>query len=188
MPTPAASLPQTTDSKMLGFPGPTASFGLAPPSEANGSSVVAANYTAPIRTPVLSEAGALTSLPQGKEFGTGPTRGLSPLPPGAGNLLPLDHPVTTGRPDATACQSSAALSSPPSDQFEYVQDRLRKMGATYYLLETCGDAKREFRFYCKMSIGGNPRVTRPFWSVEADPLKAMTMVLKQIEDWQTGGG
>ena len=31
-----------------------------------------------------------------------------------------------------------------------------------------------------MSIGGNPRVTKPFWCVDSDPLKAMTKVLKQV--------
>ena len=76
----------------------------------------------------------------------------------------------------------------PSDRFEYVQERLRQLGATYYVLETCGEEKREFRFLCKMSIGGNPRVTKLFWCLDGDPLKAMTEVLNQVEDWQSGGG
>jgi hypothetical protein len=96
----------------------------------------------------------------------------------------LDHGAATGHSNDPA---EPASSMTPGDQFKYIQDRLRKLGATYYLLETCGDQKREFRFYCRMSIGGNPRVTKPFWCFDGDPLKAMAQVLRQVEDWQSGG-
>ena len=69
-----------------------------------------------------------------------------------------------------------------------VLDRLKKLGATYFLLETYGDEVRQFRFYCRMAIGGNPRVTKHFWCSDSDPLKAMTQVLKQVQDSQVGGG
>ena len=59
------------------------------------------------------------------------------------------------RPPIRNCRAPVA-----SDQFKYIQERLRQLGATYFVLETYGDEKREFRFYCRMSIGGNPRVTQ----------------------------
>jgi len=71
---------------------------------------------------------------------------------------------------------------PPGDQLNYVLDRLRQLGATYYLLETCGNEKREFRFYCKMAVGGNRGMTQPFWCIDSEPLKAMTAVLQQVQD------
>ena len=97
---------------------------------------------------------------------------------------------TGPRPSTKRCLESdtgPVASISPADQFKYVQERLRQLGATYYLLETCGDQKAEFRFFCKMSVGGNPRVNIPFWCIDADPLKAMTQVLKQVEAWQGGG-
>jgi hypothetical protein len=188
VPPPATSAPQAADPRTLGFPGPAARFGPAPQDETKRSPVVAANYTAPVNTPPSSDAGTSAGFSQDKDLGIGPTRRLSPVSPGMDNLLPLDHPVATAHADAAAQRSGSAGNSSPSDQFNYVQVRLRQLGATYYLLETCGDEKREFRFYCKMSIGGNPRFTQPFWSCDGDPLKAMTQVLKQVEDWRSSGG
>jgi hypothetical protein len=78
-------------------------------------------------------------------------------------------------------------SSNPDAKFSFIQDRLKRLGATYYLLEAWGDQKDAYRFYCRMSIGGNPHVTRSFEHVDADPLQAMAKVLEQIEDWQKRG-
>ena len=180
--------PQAIDSKAFGFSSPAGCPGPVPQNEMARSPVVTASYNAPINTPPAAEQTLLASFSQDKDVGVGPARRLSPLPPGEGNLIPLDPSPIVGHSDAQAHPSGSAGNSLPSDQFKYVQDRLRQMGATYYVLETCGDEKREFRFYCRMSIGGNPRVTKPFWCFNSDPLKAMTEVLKQIEDWQSGGG
>jgi hypothetical protein len=162
-------------------------FGSLAPDRA-GSHVMAANYNAPMDTPQQNGPELSTTFPQGKDGGLGPNRGLSPLPAGMGNLLSVDPPATAGHRDGAAATLPPAGGSLPGDQFKHVQDRLRELGATYYLLETCGDQKREFRFYCRMSVGGNPQVTQPFWCFDGDPLKAMTQVLKQVEDWQRGGG
>ncbi len=186
-PTPAADSPRANDPKTLGFQGPSGGFGPAPQGETTRSPVVAANYTAPIGTHISAETGPSTSFSQNKEPGSGPAQ-LSPLPPGTGNLLPLDHRTMTGQFDAPASQGGPADGSPSNDRLKYVLGRLRKLGATYFVLDTYGDEIREFRFYCKMSVGGNPRVTKPFQCFDGDPLKAMTQVLKQVEDWQSGGG
>jgi len=183
LPSQTTGLPQT-DPKILAS-GP---IGYRPASQGEmmRSQVVAASYTAPATPP--NDANLSTSFPQSKDFGIAPNQSLSRVPAGTDNLLPLEHHGTTGHPDTLASRGGLASSLSPSDQFKYVQDRLRQLGATYYVLETCGDEKRDFRFYCRMSLGGNPRVTKPFWCFDRDPLKAMTLVLKQVEDWQTGGG
>lgn len=165
------------------------SGGLGPmhQSEATRSQVIAANYNAPVAaTPSLGGAGLPTSFPQNRDPIAGANRGLSPIPPGTDSLLPLD-PQGHGRPAVVPGTPSGLAADSPADQFKHVQERLRQLGATYYLLETCGDQKSEFRFFCRMSIGGNPRVTVPFWCIDGDPVKAMTQVLKQVEDWQSGG-
>ena len=88
--------------------------------------------------------------------------------------------------------SAAAVAAPPEhlssdQQFQHVLDRLKKLGATYYWLEAWGDQEHEYRFFCRMAVGGNPHVTRPFYSVDSDPVKAMNQVLQQVKNWQDGG-
>ena len=73
--------------------------------------------------------------------------------------------------------------SSSSDQCKRVLDRLRQLGSTDEELDFCGD---KYRFSCKISIGGNPQVAKPFSCFDTDPVKAETTVLKQVEDWQRG--
>jgi hypothetical protein len=62
------------------------------------------------------------------------------------------------------------------------------MGATYYLLEAWGDQQQQYRFYCRMAIGGDSHVVKPFQCIDNDPLHAMTKVLEEVEAWQKHGG
>ena len=43
--------------------------------------------------------------------------------------------------------------------FTTIQNRLRQLGATYYLLGVLGGQQQRYRFYCKMAVGGNPNYT-----------------------------
>lgn len=67
-----------------------------------------------------------------------------------------------------------------------IQLRLRELGATYYLLETWGNGEELYRFSCKMAIEGNTGFVRHFEAVDADPLRAMLLVLRQVETWRDG--
>ncbi len=67
-----------------------------------------------------------------------------------------------------------------------VQERLRELGATYYLLESWGSDQRLFRFYCKVAVGGNADYTHWFEAIHADPLQAMQQVLRRVEAWRGG--
>jgi hypothetical protein len=79
-----------------------------------------------------------------------------------------------------------APSAQRSDSFSYVQDRLRQLGATYFLLETMGGQQQLYRFYCRIAVGGNANYTRYFEATDADPLRAMTQVVEQVESWRSG--
>ena len=184
----ATGSPQANDPKTLGFSSQLGGLGSTPQAETTRSPVIAASFTAPITAPPLNESGPSPSFPGSKDLSSGPTPRLSPLPPGMDNLRPLDRSATTGHSDApTACPSGSAASL-SNNQLWNVLDRLQKLGATYFVLEPCGDEKREFRFLCRMAIGGNPRVTKLFWCFDGDPMKAMNQVLKQVEEWQGRGG
>jgi len=92
---------------------------------------------------------------------------------------PLQNAVIRPDPEPTA------MGDPP-DRFTYVLDRLRELGATYYLLETWGNEGQRFRFHCKMAIGGNPSYTRHFEASDRDALQAMARVLTEVEGWRAG--
>ena len=97
--------------------------------------------------------------------------------------------------------SSAPLQPPPADpslgnlpiglpvaaaELRDIQERLRELGATYYLLESWGSDQQLFRFYCKVAVGGNADYTHWFEAIHADPLQAMQQVLRRVEAWRGG--
>jgi hypothetical protein len=69
-----------------------------------------------------------------------------------------------------------------------MEQRLRELGATYYLLETWGAGGDRYRFFCKMAIAGNADYNRNriFQATAVDPLRAMQDVLGQVEQWRSG--
>lgn len=87
----------------------------------------------------------------------------------------------------------APRAQPADDQSTVIQERLRQLGATYYLLESWGSREQLYRFYCKVAVGGNPNYTQYFEATDSDPLRTMTRVLQQVEAWRAerkveGGG
>ena len=100
-------------------------------------------------------------------------------------LRPIEqprHPVEI----AHAAELLSGRSPAAADRFAYIQDQLRRLGATYYLLESWGDEQPLYRFYCKMAIGGNAGYTRYFEATDANPLQAMVQVLREVEAWRNG--
>ena len=164
------------------------------PSEAPtlGSAAVAA---APLRLD-RNFNNAPGGLPGGERLRAqqlGPVDGASavPVPPSAGIVAGYDSPLD--RPDYASVASETGgpigLRSgglPPSDQFGYVEKRLRQLGATYYLLESWGGQRQLYRFYCRMAIGGNSNYTRYFEATDPDALGAMGKVLAEVEAWRQG--
>jgi hypothetical protein len=106
--------------------------------------------------------------------------------PLASNVVPADYQSTIDSRGniANPAVNSAQFSTNP---FTAIQDRLRQLGATYFLLETWGNQRQYFRFYCQMAVGGNASYTHYFEATNLDPLAAMSDVLRQIEVWRSGG-
>lgn len=100
------------------------------------------------------------------------------------SVVPTGYEVPANSAGNTsfATNPTANPSAPfASDPFRTVQERLRQLGATYYLLEAWGNDQQVYRFYCKMAIGGSADYTRCFEATNADPLQAMQQVLQQVE-------
>ena len=108
------------------------------------------------------------------------------------------NPVVASAPPPVRVQAMPAENSPRrpvgvgsappagSDWFGWTQQRLRALGATYYLLETWGRQGEMYRFHCKMAIAGNPDYTKHFESTGSDAAGAMQDVLRQVEAWRAG--
>lgn len=92
-----------------------------------------------------------------------------------------------GPPSAAAGRLPAQPPLQPvtTDRFTEIQRRLRQLGATYYLLESWQSQRRMYRFYCRISVGGNQNYTRYFEATDYDALQAMGKVLEQVEAWRT---
>jgi hypothetical protein len=96
--------------------------------------------------------------------------------------------------NAPAAPSNLPASAPGENQsdcttqFRRMEQRLRELGATYYLLETWGSSGDRYRFFCKMALAGNAgnNRNRIFQATAADPLRAMRDVLDQVEQWHSG--
>lgn len=80
--------------------------------------------------------------------------------------------------------ASDALPREPNP-FLAIQLRLRALGASYYGLETWGEAEL-YRFQSKVAMDRDPEYHRYFSAVDADPLRAMERVLREVEDWCAG--
>jgi len=113
-----------------------------------------------------------------------------PLPPA--NLGPRSGRETTGQPTRLGNERSIQRLPPPSapdrspDWFSAVAQRLRDLGATYYLLETWGRNGELYRFHCKMAVAGSQSYTRHFEATSDDAAQAMRSVLEQVEAWRSG--
>ncbi len=102
----------------------------------------------------------------------------------ANSALPTSSGTDQNRSSATNNGSGDDCTT----QFRRMEQRLRELGATYYLLETWGSSGDRYRFFCKMAISGTADYNRNriFQATAADPLHAMQDVLEQVEQWRGG--
>jgi hypothetical protein len=107
----------------------------------------------------------------------------SPIPVSAATLAPLPAQLTPQTP----LPAEPQVEGPPqSNPFRELEQRLRSLGATYYLLESWGTEGNLYRFHVKMAMAGNPNYNRHFEATDADPLTAMSRVLDEVELWRSG--
>jgi hypothetical protein len=102
----------------------------------------------------------------------------SSAPPAAG-LVPVHR--SSPMPPAEPVADSPV---PRTDGFREVEQRLRQLGATYYLLESWGQSKQLYRFYCRVAVTGSPEYTRYFEATDTDGLSAMREVMDEVEAWR----
>jgi hypothetical protein len=82
------------------------------------------------------------------------------------------------------------VSEPPTaaDHFTAIQQRLRRLGATYYRLETWGERGDQFRFQCRVASAEAPGSVRDFEAVDPEAVQAMAQVLWQAQTWCSAAG
>jgi hypothetical protein len=102
----------------------------------------------------------------------------------ASNVVPANYQSIV-QPDANG-KGSTTGESADSNQFLAMQNRLKQLGATYYLLETWGNQRQFYRFYCQMAVGGSASYTHYFEATNSNPMAAMAEVLRQVETWRGG--
>ncbi len=73
--------------------------------------------------------------------------------------------------------------APPTDlnsaAFQRGQQRLRELGASYFKLETTGEATERYRAVCQIATHNGP--VQNFTSIHTDALTALNEVISQIE-------
>jgi hypothetical protein len=163
----------------------------AGPFDAPSSPITPAGYDSP-----LVELPSAPRRPAVGAFGTEihqtavTTRQGGPAADDLHRLRMSDQGSDSGMPTAysdggtTPSGASAMQTLSSADQFKHIHERLRALGATYYLLESWGNRHDYYRFYCQMAIGGNASYSRPFQATHSDPIEAMTQVLRQVESWR----
>jgi hypothetical protein len=142
--------------------------------------------TPPAKTPRIAlpsgDPAPLCQIPADASALPKPTTSAQPSP-----VVPVGYqsPVEPGAIQPSAVRDGGENATAAS--FRGVQDRLRQLGAKYYLLESWGSQQQVYRFYCKMAIGGSTEFTRCFEATNSDPLQAMVDVLRQVETQRDGG-
>jgi hypothetical protein len=117
---------------------------------------------------------------------------LPPLAPSPSGVVPAGYQasadlVLMAQPVVGVGGENLTRVASSADPFHSIQDRLRQLGATYYLLESWGNQQQMYRFYCKMAVGGSTAYTRYFEATACDPVQSMAEVLRQVETWREGG-
>ena len=121
--------------------------------------------------------------------GQAPPQELNPLPAdGQAQAARFDTPAGARGAVVTPLSGAAPARDPrvENEGFQQIERRLRELGATYYLLETWGNAGQTYRFHCKVSVAGHPNQTRHFDGTDNEPLRAMRKVLEQVEQYRAG--
>ena len=150
-------------------------------SASSGTSSSASGDEAPRFTPSTATTAPVQLQPADVAASESEVGGHSRRISRAGGISPIQPlAATDGDENARAAPISTA------DPFRYIQDRLRQLGATYYLLESWGNQQQMYRFYCKMAVGGSATYTRCFEATNSNPLQAMRQVLQQVETQHTG--
>jgi hypothetical protein len=95
-------------------------------------------------------------------------------------------PVPVAAPALPVASAETARAADVPSAYSTIQERLKKLGATYYVLESWGNDQQLYRFYCKMAVAGNADYVHCFEATNSDPVQAMQQVMQQVETWRGG--
>jgi hypothetical protein len=110
---------------------------------------------------------------------------VQPLPSGPERMVPVPRATPEPLPER---ETPATRGAPPTDRFTFLEQRLRALGATHYLLETWGQEGQLYRFQCQMAIGRTVGMTKYFEATDTSPFVAMERVLREVETWRARQG
>jgi hypothetical protein len=124
------------------------------------------------------------------QSGHSPKRRGAPPTFESGAGIGLDEETASARQPASEGADahrvvSAQATQDMAERFEAIPKRLQELGAEYLRLESVDEEARQFRFVCRMPLGGSAAYSRPFEVTAADPVEAMERVLVEVEAWQT---
>jgi hypothetical protein len=103
-----------------------------------------------------------------------------------GNLSAQSRPTPVVAPPLPLAPAATAKAAVAPTNCREIQDRLERLGATHYVLESWGNDQQLYRFCCTMAVAGNADYVHCFEATHSDPLRAMQQVLQQIETWREG--
>lgn len=163
---------------------------VAPAAELRGSRPEMPDKQSPV-----PPAGSREDPPTGPSQ-TGPLAGPGgdatrhgPLMAGPPPTGRVGHAAAVEPPEAASgsCRSegTAAPDDEVADTVAAIEQRLRQLGASYYLLERWGHRRSLYRFQCRMPLKDDPNHYTQFQAIEDQPLRAMQDVLRRIEAWQS---
>lgn len=178
---PASSRPvHKTDQRKEGGEAPVFGASITPSAIPNtagaANGVEAASLWPPGATPAAMQTQQLAPQQANTQPGQQPVS----------RAVAATDPAPMQIPGTGAGAHPAPAAAPAGETSQTLERRLRELGATYYLLEYLGTNSQHYRFYCKMSIAGNPNLTRPFEATDSDPVQAMRHVLDQVQKWRAG--
>jgi hypothetical protein len=150
------------------------------------------DFSSPIDALQSNDIAALsTEFPLRSSNGDSPSANVAPRPVSAVasgarrfeetsiRQVPLEKGIYHQAP------APGALAVGEQNRFARLEKELVALGATYYRLETWGNRREWYRFSCFATPRGEASsYTRPFESLDRDPIRAIEKVLQQIRSWK----
>jgi hypothetical protein len=155
------------------------------PTETRSPNPAAANPTPELTGLELPKSASWQELGQaGSDAGRAETEVSTAMPPGGTRPDSPPAPLEEVASRTTGTSLAETPAAAADDRFTTIQQRLRQLGASWYALETWGTEGR-FHFTCRVSVEGNPSLSRLFQSSDAEAVQAMAKVLHDVEAWKS---
>jgi hypothetical protein len=122
-----------------------------------------AGYEAPIDANLRSSGSPVVPASGAQRSADFSSSGTGPIPPEPNRLRALPPP------SPNACGDFSALEA-----------ELKRQGAVYYLLESWGENRQQYRFHCRVALSRNATSVKQFEAVDDNPLTAMRKVVEQV--------